>query len=167
MSGAVSEAGGFLQGLVDPRLIFPNLAPATMEEALQDLARRIAATGVVHDAADLANRLLERERLGCTGLGAGIAIPHCKLKDVGEIVLAIASCPGGVDFHSPDGVPVTLIFLILSPAQMPALHLQALARISRLLKAPGVADALRQAATPEAFAAALREAEAAIPPVRP
>ena len=67
-----------------------------------------------------------------------------------------------MDFHAPDGVPVTLIFLILSPSQSPALHLQALARISRLLKIPGVADALRRAPTPEALVSALREAESGV-----
>jgi len=120
----------------------------------------------VRDPADLARRLLDRERLGCTGLGAGIAIPHCKLKDLDEIVLAVASCPEGADFHSPDGIPVTLIFLILSPAEAPALHLQALARISRLLKTPGVADSLRRAQTPQELFVAMKDAESAVPSVR-
>ncbi|MDQ2971079.1 MAG: PTS sugar transporter subunit IIA [Acidobacteriota bacterium] len=162
MSGAARETGGFLQGLIQPRLVFTNLAPASLEDALAEMASRAEEAGVVSDAADLTRRLLERERLGCTGLGAGIAIPHCKLKDVDGIVLAVGACPAGVDFHAPDGIAVTLIFLILSPAQAPALHLQALARISRLLKVPGVADSLRRAQTPEALVAALREAEGAV-----
>jgi nitrogen PTS system EIIA component len=162
VSGAASETGGFLQGLIQPSLVFTNLAPASLENALAEMASLVAEAGVISDAADLTRRLLERERLGCTGLGAGIAIPHCKLKDVDGIVLAVGACPGGVDFHAPDGIPVTLIFLILSPAQAPALHLQALARISRLLKVPGVADSLRRAQTPEGLVAALREAESAV-----
>lgn len=162
MIGGGGESTGFLQGLVDPRLVFTGLTAASLEEALADLSRRVAGAGVVSDAEDLTRRLLERERLGCTGLGGGIAIPHCKLKEVDQIVLAIGSCPGGVDFHALDGIPVNLIFLILSPAQAPALHLQALARISRLLKVPGVADALRRSQTPEALTLALREAESAV-----
>ncbi len=154
-----ADAPGFLQGLLDPKLVFNGLAPASLEDALVQLAERVAAAGEVSDAADLTRRLLEREKLGCTGLGGGVAIPHCKLNGVDDIVLAIATVPAGVDFHAPDGVPVTLIFLILSPAQSPALHLQALARISRLLKTAGVADALRRAPTPEALVASLREAE--------
>ena len=83
-----------------------------------------------------------------------------------ELVLSVASCPSGIDFGAPDGLPVTLVFLILSPAQAPALHLQALARISRLLKTPGVAESLRLASTSDELVAALREAEAAVPAVR-
>ncbi|MEO8432761.1 MAG: PTS sugar transporter subunit IIA [Acidobacteriota bacterium] len=157
-----ADAPGFLQGLLDPKLVFTGLTPSSLEDALTQLATRVADAGEVSDAADLTRRLLEREKLGCTGLGEGVAIPHCKLNGVSEIVLAIATSPGGVDFHAPDGVPVTLIFLILSPAQAPALHLQALARISRLLKTPGVADALRRAATPESLVAALRDAESGV-----
>ncbi|MCA1582499.1 MAG: PTS sugar transporter subunit IIA [Acidobacteria bacterium] len=167
MSATRGETAGFLQGLVNPGLIFTGLPPGRVEEVLTDLSRRVAEAGAVRDPADLARRLLDRERLGCTGLGAGIAIPHCKLKDLGEIVLAVASCPGGADFRSPDGVSVTLIFLILSPAEAPALHLQALARISRLLKTAGVADSLRRAQTPGDLYAAIKEAESAVPAVRP
>ena len=157
-----AETPGFLQGLLDPKLVYTGLEPGTLEDALAQLARRVAEAGEVSDADDLTRRLLEREKLGCTGLGAGVAIPHCKLAGIDEIVLAIATCPAGVDFHAPDGVPVTLIFLILSPSQSPALHLQAIARISRLLKITGVADALRRATTPEALVSALREAESGV-----
>ncbi len=151
-----------LQALVDSRLVFTDLKATTLEEALSEMARGLAAAGVVRDAQDLARRLLERERLGCTGLGSGIAIPHCKLKDVSRITLAIGSSCGGVDFRAPDGAPVTLIFLILSPADAPALHLQALARISRLLRTPGVADNLRRASTAEQILEAVKEAEASL-----
>ncbi len=159
-----AEPSGFLQSLIDRRLVFTGLEAASLEDALGDLARRITAAGIVRDAADLTRRLLERERLGCTGLGGGIAIPHCKLKDLDELVLSVASFPRGVDFAAPDGIPVTLVFLILSPAQAPALHLQALARISRLLKAPGVTDAIRSASTTDELVTALREAESAVVP---
>jgi PTS system nitrogen regulatory IIA component len=154
-----AEPSGFLHSLVNPRLVFTGLDAASLEEALSELARKISAAGIVQDAADLTRRLLERERLGCTGLGGGIAIPHCKLKEIDELVLCVASYPRGVDFGAPDGIAVTLVFLILSPAQAPALHLQALARISRLLRGPGVAESLRSTSTPEELVSALREAE--------
>ena len=166
MSATSGETAGFLQGVVNPRLIFTAVPSGSVEEVLTDLSRRLQSAGAVRDAADLSRRLLERERLGCTGLGAGIAIPHCKLKELDEIVLAVASCAAGVDFHAPDGVPVTLIFLTLSPAEAPALHLQALARISRLLKTPGVAAALRRAVTSEELFATMKEAESAMLAVR-
>ncbi|MEP6802218.1 MAG: PTS sugar transporter subunit IIA [Acidobacteriota bacterium] len=166
MSATKGEAAGFLQGVVNSRLIFTGVPSGSVEEVLSDLSHRLQSGGSVRDAVDLSRRLLDRERLGCTGLGAGIAIPHCKLKELDEIVLAVASCPGGVDFRAPDGLPVTLIFLILSPAEAPAMHLQALARISRMLKTPGVADALRRAVNPEELFARIKEAESAIPAVR-
>jgi PTS system nitrogen regulatory IIA component len=155
----VPAGAGFLQSLVDARLVFPDLRAASMEEALEEIAARIADAGVIGDGKDLARRLLEREKLGSTGLGAGIAIPHCKVKEVTDVVLAVATSGSGVDFHASDGIPVSLILVILSPAELPALHLQALARISRALRRPGVADRLRAARAPEEVAEALREAE--------
>jgi mannitol/fructose-specific phosphotransferase system IIA component (Ntr-type) len=141
---------------VDPRLIFPDLSGRTRDEVLAEIARRLAGAGLVREADDLARRLIEREELGCTALGGGIAIPHCKLKELTDVVLAIGRRPGGVDFGAPDGVPVTVLFLVLSPAQMPAVHLQALARVSRWLKSPGIADALRRAETREEIADAIK-----------
>lgn len=156
----IPTGAGFLQGLVDTRLVFPDLKGASLEAILGEMAERVAAAGLVRDPEDLIRRLLERERLGCTGLGGGVAIPHCKLKEIDDVVLAIGVCSAGVDFHASDGVPVSLIFLTLSPADAPALHLQALARISRVLRMPGMADSLRQAGSAEGIAEKLREAEA-------
>ncbi len=156
-------AEGLWPGAADPRLVFTDLESMTVEGALADMARRLAAAGVVKDAEELTRRLLEREQLGCTGLGSGIAIPHCKWKGLSEIVVAIGSSRSGIEFHAADGVPVTLLFLILSPAEAPAMHLQALARISRLLRTPGVAESLRRASTPGGILEALREAETALP----
>lgn len=150
---------GPLQGLVDSRYIFTDLRGPGMEEALGEMSRRLAAAGVIRDAADLTHRLVEREKLGCTGLGGGVAIPHSKSRDVGDVVLAIGLAPEGIDFHAPDGIAVTLIFLILSPADQPAVHLQALARISRLLRTPGVVETLRAVTTREQMLDALREAQ--------
>lgn len=157
---------GPLQGAVDPRLVFTDISATTLSETFGEVARRLVKAGVVTDAEDLTRRLLERERLGATALGGGIAIPHCKLKNLDDIVLAVASCRPGIDFRSPDGAPVTLLFFIVSPVQAPGLHLQALARVSRLLKAPGVADALREAETPEAIAETIRRADAPDPRAR-
>jgi mannitol/fructose-specific phosphotransferase system IIA component (Ntr-type) len=152
----VNGAEGPLQGLLDPRFVFTDLKGPGMEEALGEMARRLAAAGAIRDAGDLTRRLIEREHLGCTGLGAGVAIPHCKCRDVSDIVLAVGLAPQGVDFHAPDGKPVTLIFLILSPADQPAAHLQTLARISRLLRTPGTSENLRRATTREEIVEALK-----------
>jgi PTS system nitrogen regulatory IIA component len=145
--------------LVDERLIFPDLGGTTVEESLGELSAALARAGVVKDADDLARRLIDRERIGTTGLGGGIAIPHCKVHGLTDVVLAVAVSRSGVDFRAADGVPVTLIFLVLSPADTPALHLQALARISRVIRMPGVAESIRTAGSAGEIAALLRNAE--------
>lgn len=153
-----AEAGLFSR-LVDERLVFPDLASTTLEEALADMARGLARAGIVRDPEDLKRRLIEREAMGSTGLGGGLAIPHCKVREIGDVVLSIGVSRSGIDFHAADGVPVTLIFLVLSPADAPALHLQALARISRVIRMPGVADSIRAASTARDVAETLRTAE--------
>jgi PTS system nitrogen regulatory IIA component len=133
--------------LIDPRLVFRNLAGQTREEVLEELSAGLAGAGIVQDAGALAARLLEREKIGCTGLGGGVAIPHCKLPGLSDVVTAIGILPHPVDFGAADGAPVDLIFLVVSPPEASAAHLQALARISRILRTPGVPDALRRTAS--------------------
>lgn len=154
-----SAEPGFFPGLVDERRIFPDVAGATRDEILAQMAAGLASERVVSDGAELAQRLIERERMGSTGLGGGLAIPHCKLREITDVVLAVGVSRRGIDFGAADGVPVRLIFLVLSPADAPALHLQALARISRVIRLPGVAPRLMEAATAGEIAAALKEAE--------
>jgi len=153
---------GSASKLFDSRRIFLDLPGESMAGTLGELARRLEAAGEVKDATDLAARLLERERLGCTGLGNGVAIPHCKLSGLESAVVAVGVVPGGVDFHTLDGRPVRLVLLVLSPADAPAGHLQALARISRLMKTPGVTEAVLSGESPEEVARALRSAESRI-----
>ena len=157
----MSSAAGSLQGLVDPRYVFTDVGGTSAEQALGAIAERLAAAGVVTDAGDLARRLIERERLGSTGVGNGIAIPHVKSKDVEDLVVAIATLRPGADFGAADGRPVTLAFLVISPASAPALHLQTLARISRLVRREAARERIRAAQTPEEVVAAITEADAA------
>ncbi|HEY3169372.1 MAG TPA: PTS sugar transporter subunit IIA [Thermoanaerobaculia bacterium] len=154
-----SAEAGLFPRLVDERLVFPNLAGTTVEDVLAEMAGGLAAAGVVGDSEGLVARLLERERMGSTGLGAGLAIPHCKVRDLSDVVLAVGVSRSGIDFHAADAQPVTLVFLVLSPADAPAVHLQALARISRVIRMPGVAESVRREATAAGIAKALREAE--------
>ena len=165
IGGEPAESGpaGRPEGLVDSRLVFADLPGATREDVLRALSARIGALGLVPDPGALVERLLEREKLGCTGLGGGIAIPHCKLPDLDDVVIALATTAVLIDFGAPDGIPVRVLFLVASPVAAAAAHLQALARISRLLRTPGVADALRQANSVERLRDALREAEATLP----
>ena len=158
-----AESTAHRNGGIDSRLVFASIPGRTREEVLAELSRRVAAQGAVPDAADLAGRLLDRERLGCTGLGDGIAIPHCKLPGIDRVEVAVATTEQPVDFGAADGKPIRLIFLVVSPTQGAAAHLQALARVSRLLRVPGIAPRLREAAGSEQLREVLREAEAGLP----
>lgn len=129
-----------LASLTRPELIFPDLPSKDRDTVLRELAGRIAGLGLVRDPEDLFQKLWEREQLGSTGIGAGIAIPHCKLPGLSNLshgVVAIGMVPGGVDFGAADGQPVRLVFLVLSPSASPGEHLQVLATISRWIKNHG------------------------------
>lgn len=151
-----------MQGEAALRLIVPDLEARTREGALGEMSEKLASAGVVPDAGTLTARLLERERLSCTGLGLGLAIPHCQWKGIDDVVLAIGRSRAGIDYQSSDAVPVTLLFLVLSPADAPGLHLQALAHISRRLKTSSVAEQLRRAETPEEMRELWKEPSASL-----
>lgn len=151
----------FSPGLVDPRLVFPDLRARSRDGVLLEMAEGLGAAGVVAEPSELAERLRKREGDGCTGLAGGIAFPHCRVDRLPAPVLAVGVSASGVDFGASDGVPTTLFFLLLSPKDAPALHLQALARLTRLVRTPGLAGRLKEAGSAEAIARLLREAEAA------
>jgi nitrogen PTS system EIIA component len=100
-----------------------------IEELVQPVAR-IART----DSEDLVRVLMERERLGSTGIGGGVGIPHGKLKGLETLALGFGLSRKGVDFESMDGRPTHIFFLLLTPEHSTGLHLKLLARISRILK---------------------------------
>lgn len=124
-----------LGSLTDPQLIYPDLPGETAEGVLHAFAVRVAARGLVDDAGALESRLLEREQLGSTGIGAGVAVPHCKMRGLDRAVVAVGLKRRAVDFAAVDGEPVRLFFLVVSPDDAPAAHLQVLAAISRWVKA--------------------------------
>jgi len=138
-----------LGSLTRPELIFADLPAADRQEVLRAFAGRIAGLGLVKSGEELFQRLWEREQLGSTGIGAGIAIPHCKLQGLAHGIVAVGLVPGGVDFGAADGRPVRVLFLVVSPSGAPAEHLQILAAISRWVRAGRHAErilALRQPA---------------------
>ncbi len=102
--------------------------------------------------------LQEREKLGSTGVGDGFAIPHCKLPGLPEIVVAVARFSEGFSFGSPDGVPVRFLFVVLSPPDQPASHLQVLSQIARVLKRKELRRHLMEVASVEEVVEALQGA---------
>lgn len=123
-----------LDSLTEPDLIFPDLVVDGRDGVLRTLADRLARHQGIVDSDDLYEKLLEREQLGSTGVGSGVAIPHCKLEGLDEVVLAVGISRKGVDFGAVDAQPVRLFFVVVSPTGTPAAHLQVLAAISRWLK---------------------------------
>lgn len=123
-----------LGSLTRPELIFPDLPASDRRGVLQAFADRIAQQSLVGNAAELYQKLWEREQLGSTAIGSGIAIPHCKLKGLKQGIVAVGMVPGGVDFEAVDGKPVRIFFLVITSSESPAEHLQVLASISRWVK---------------------------------
>jgi len=103
--------------------------------------------------------LRERERLGSTGIGEGVAIPHGKLKDLDQLILSFGRSKAGVDFDSMDGKPAHLFFLLLAPEDSISIHLKTLARISKLLKDQDVREQLLTADTAAAIYQIIQEKE--------
>jgi PTS system nitrogen regulatory IIA component len=146
-----------LAEIISPRGVIANLRVSSKKQALQELAKRAAEiTGEPERA--VFEVLLERERLGTTGVGNGIAIPHGKLASLPRLYALFAKLEHPIDFDAIDEQPVDLICLLLAPQTAGADHLKALAQVSRLLRDRQVCEKLRGANSPEAIYALLTEA---------
>ncbi len=144
--------------LVTPECVVPRLRCASKKQALQELARHASRVAGADERA-IFDALLERERLGSTGVGLGIAIPHAKLPGLSGLRGIFARAASPIDFDSVDEQPVDLVFLLLAPEGAGADHLKALARVSRLLRNHEVCQKLRGADSKEAMYALLTEEE--------
>ncbi len=140
--------------LISAESVIANLRASSKKQALQDLARRAADITGLHERA-IFDVLTERERLGTTGVGNGIAIPHGKMANLDRLYGLFARLERSVDFQSIDEQPVDLIFLLLAPESAGADHLKALARVSRLLRDGSVCEKLRGTNDAEALFALL------------
>jgi nitrogen PTS system EIIA component len=143
-----------ISDLLTPAGVVAHLRAANKRQALQELARRAASLTGRQERA-IFEILLERERLGTTGIGGGTAIPHGRLADLPRIVGLFARLEKPVDFEAIDNQPVDLIFLLLTPAGAGADHLKALARVSRLLRDKAICDKLRGTDSADALYALL------------
>jgi PTS system nitrogen regulatory IIA component len=131
-----------LTDLITRDAILPSVKVGTKKQALQELSET-AARRCGLPAREIFDTLLQRERLGSTGIGNGIAIPHGKLAKVETIFGVFARLERPIDFEALDGEPVDLILLLLAPESAGADHLKALARAARLLRSPTVTAKLR------------------------
>jgi PTS system nitrogen regulatory IIA component len=143
-----------LTDLVAPQAIIPALKVNNKKQALQEIAAKAAElTG--RPEREIFDVLMQREKLGSTAVGNGIAIPHGKLAKIDKIFGAFARLERPIDFEALDGQPVDLIFVLLAPEMAGADHLKALARIARMLRDTELANKLRDARDPEAIYAVL------------
>ena len=133
-----------LGNLISREGILPLLKSKSKKQVLQELSNQAEElTGL--DQRDVFDTLLQRERLGSTGVGHGIAIPHGKMSGLKQIIGLFAKLDDPIDFDAIDDQPVDLVFVLLAPESAGADHLKALARISRLLREPSAIEKLRSA----------------------
>ena len=133
-----------LDEILKPDAVIPALRVNGKKQALQELSERVAGLSNL-PSREIFDAILQRERLGPTGVGDGVAIPHGKLAKCERICGVFARLERPIDFEALDGLPVDLVFLLIAPESAGADHLKALAAIARVLRKPGVASQLRGA----------------------
>src|SRR6266851_1075477 len=143
-----------LSDLLAPDAIFPSLKAGNKKQMIQELSAKAAKLSG-SDERKIFEILLQRERLGSTGIGHGVAIPHGKLAKIERIFGLFARLEKPIDFEALDGEPVDLVFLLLAPEMAGADHLKALARVARLMRTPDTAKMLRESRDAEAIYAVL------------
>lgn len=139
-----------LEDLIVAQSILPALKVSSKKQAIQVLSEKAAEISGM-DEREIFETLLQRERLGSTGVGAGIAIPHGKLTKAEEIFGVFARLENPIDFDSLDDQPVDIIFLLLAPEGAGADHLKALAKIARVLRNSDIIQKIRATSDNEAL----------------
>lgn len=144
--------------LLTPQSIVPDLKVTSKKQVLQEVAS-VAAEQIGVEDRIIFDVLVERERLGSTGVGNGVAIPHGKLAKLKKPYMLLARLSAPVNFEARDDRPVDLIFLLLTPENAGADHLTALAKVSRMLRNEKTCNLIRGAETAEAIYSAILESE--------
>ena len=145
-----------ISDLLSPEGVLPSLKVKDKKQLLQQLAERASQITRVPQSRIL-ETLIERERLGTTGVGQGIAIPHGRLTEIKKITGIFAKLETPIEYEAVDNQPVELVFMLLAPEGSGADHLKALARVSRLLRNQTACDKLRKTTSSEALYAILTE----------
>lgn len=125
-----------IEDILKESCVISNIKSKTKKEALFELVSTLKKVNLIEDVEKVVNIILERERLGSTGIGDGVAIPHGKMRGINNILCAFGKSKDGVDFDSVDRKPVHIFFLLLAPEDLASLHLKTLSRISKLLRDP-------------------------------
>lgn len=152
-----------IRDLLQDGLIIEEIAATDKGGVLREFADRLQSTGKIKNSEELVRVLRERESLGSTGIGDGVAIPHGKMLLIPDMVVAFGRSTRGVDFQSIDHKPAYLFFLLVTPAEKPGDHLKTLARISRILKNPVFRDNLKRASSRQELERLIREEDGKYP----
>jgi PTS system nitrogen regulatory IIA component len=145
--------------LLSPPLVIADLKATTKADVLAELTDALVAHDPTLHREQIIQVLVEREKLGSTGIGDGVAIPHGKLKGLPSLMLSFGRSREGVNFDSMDGKPAHLFFLLVAPEESVGIHLKALARISKLLKDSVVRRKLVDAGDAEAICQLISDEE--------
>ena len=143
-----------------PEAITIDLKAQDKKSAIAELVTMMGNANKIKNTAEIVEIVMEREKLGSTGIGQGVAIPHGKIDTVSAQIGAIGISQKGVEFNSLDGDPVYIIFLLVGPAEVAGQHLKALSRISRLFKDKFFRQALREGATVEEVVKIIQQEDA-------
>jgi PTS system fructose-specific IIC component len=147
--------------ILDPACVALELKAGNKAEALEEMVGLLVRSGRIRNGAALLEALQARERKISTGVGGGIALPHCASPEpgVGVPALAVARKRAGLDFEALDGNPVCLLFLLVGQTEQPAAQLRLLSRLARVLREPAFPGALLEAASPSQVVELFRRAE--------
>lgn len=149
-----------LSDLINEKAVSTSLRSSTKDEVIKELVGILEKAHNLKTGKEILRNVAEREATMSTGIGHGVAIPHCRAKLIDSPVASCGVSPKGIEFKSTDGEVVTLFVLLVSPEELRGPHVQALANISRLLKEESVREQLRKSSTPKGFLDVLRQAEA-------
>ncbi len=120
--------------ILQEQCIVADIKGKTKREIITELVEALAKARLIEDVEAVVNVVMDREKLGSTGIGNGVAVPHGKLKNIKNIMCALGRSQSGVDFDAVDRSPVHIFFLVLAPEDSASLHLKVLSRITKILR---------------------------------
>lgn len=148
-----------LYELLDKNSIVMSLKSRTKDGVLEEMVDVLDRAGKIRNRDGVLKAIVERERIMTTGIGNGVAVPHCKTPAVDRLIGGLGISREGVDFQAPDNEPARLIFILAAEENNPGPHVRALARLAKLLSNKGVREALLEARTADDLLQVLREKE--------
>ncbi|NQT81456.1 PTS sugar transporter subunit IIA [bacterium] len=149
----------YLYELLDKDSILISLESVTKDDVLEEMVNVLDSAGKIKNRDTVLKAIVDRERIMTTGIGNGVAVPHCKTSAVDHLVAALGISREGIDFQSPDNQPAHLIFILVAEENNPGPHVRALARLAKLLSSKGVRDALLAARSPEDLLQTIKDKE--------